>query len=60
MSAAATLAVPIPLYYEHQLHTGTSYQLSESVSLNVAYTYSVEAELVGPLSPPSVSFLTLR
>jgi len=60
MSAAATLAVPTPLYYEHQLHTGTSYQLSESVSLNIAWIYLVEPEISAPPSPLLASFLALR
>lgn len=52
-SSQATVAALAPLYYEHQVHVGGSYQLFCNVWLNLAYSYWPETEITGPLVTPA-------
>ena len=38
-----------PLFYQHELHLGTSTRLSHNVWLNLAYTHYFENEISGPI-----------
>lgn len=42
-----------PLYYQHMLSSGAGYALTESVDVNMAYSYMLPAELSGPITLPS-------
>ena len=51
-SAESTFAALAPLFYQHQIHVGMSRMLTQSVSLNLAYSYWPENTLSGPLVTP--------
>ena len=52
-SGETAIAVAAPLYYQHQASAGGSLQLSDSVFINVAYTYYLPASMSGPLLSPT-------
>jgi long-chain fatty acid transport protein len=49
----ATANALAPLYYQHQLHVGGSYELFANVWMNLAYSYWPESEVSGPLVGPA-------
>lgn len=50
--AEATGAVVAPLIYQHQIHFGSSCNLTDCVSFNWAYSFWPESVLSGPLVTP--------
>jgi len=49
----ATANALAPLFYKHQIHLGTSYEMFTNVWLNLAYSYYPTAEISGPLVTPA-------
>lgn len=50
--AEATFAATAPLFYQHQIHFGCTKYLSDSVALNLAYSYWPQTTVSGPLLTP--------
>jgi long-chain fatty acid transport protein len=44
--------IAAPLHYQHEFHTGGSYQLTRNAWLHAAYTYYLEHEITGPIFTP--------
>ncbi len=51
-NSEASLNLGAPLFYQHELHTGGSVQLSDNVWLNAAYSYYFESDVTGPILTP--------
>lgn len=49
--------IPSPLVYEHMLSCGGSYQLNDAMALNLAYSYFLENDVVGPANLPGVGVI---
>ena len=52
--SAAMLNVATPLVYEHMLSCGASYQVNETMAINLAYSHMFENDATGPVVLPGV------
>ncbi len=51
---ATSFNISSPLFYEHMISAGATYELTKNVGINLAYSYLLPNQLTGPIVAPGI------